>query len=141
MNNFKGAVRQLTQRPGLTAIIVLTLALGVGANAAMFSLFHQMLLKPLQVPEAESLVNLSSPGPKRGSVSNNEAGDSDQVFSYPMLRDLEREQTVFTGIAAHRAFGASIAAPGTEAVSGEGTSVNGAYFQVLQLAPALGRLI
>jgi putative ABC transport system permease protein len=141
MNNFKGAVRQLTQRPGLTAIIVLTLALGVGANAAMFSLFHQMLLKPLPVPEAERLVNLSSPGPKRGSVSSNDAGDSDQVFSYPMLRDLEREQTVFTGIAAHRAFGASIAAPGTEAVSGEGTSVNGAYFQVLQLAPALGRLI
>src|SRR5690606_20635330 len=141
MNNFKGAVRQLTQRPGLTAIIVLTLALGVGANAAMFSLFHQMLLKPLKVPEAKHLVNLSSPGPKRGSVSRNEAGDSDQVFSYPMLRDLEREQTVFTGIAAHRAFGASIAAPGTEAVSGEGVSVNGAYFQVLQLAPALGRLI
>ena len=144
MNNFKGAVRQLTQRPGLTAIIVLTLGLGVGANAAMFSLFHQMLLQPLPVPEPERLVNLSSAGPKRGSVSNNEAGDSDQVFSYPMLRDLEREPLVldaFTGIAAHRAFGASIAAPGSEAVSGEGVSVNGAYFQVLQLAPALGRLI
>jgi len=141
MNRLKGAIRQLTMRPGLAAIIVLTLGLGVGANAAMFSLFHQMLLQPLPVPEPERLANLSNPGPKRGSVSNNDAGDSDHVFSYPMLRDLEREQTVFTGIGAHRTFGASIAAAGTEAVAGGGVSVNGAYFQVLQLAPALGRLI
>jgi predicted permease len=141
MHNFKGAVRQLTMRPGFAAVIVLTLALGVGANAAMFSLFHQVLLRPLPVPEPERLVNLGSPGPKKGSVSSSDSGDSDYVFSYPMLRDLEREQTVFTGIAAHRGFGASIAAPGTEAVAGEGTSVNGSYFHVLQLAPALGRLI
>jgi predicted permease len=141
MNRLKGAIRQLTMRPGLTAIIVLTLALGVGANAAMFSLFHQVLLRPLPVPDPDSLVNLSDPGPKRGSVSCGESGDCDHVFSYPMLRDLEREQTAFTGIAAHRSFGASIAAPGAEAVAGEGTSVNGSYFQVLQLAPALGRLI
>ncbi|HEX6260152.1 MAG TPA: ABC transporter permease, partial [Woeseiaceae bacterium] len=141
MNRLKGAIRQLTMRPGLTAIIVLTLALGVGANAAMFSLFHQVLLQPLPVPDPDSLVNLSAPGPKRGSTSCGESGDCDHVFSYPMLRDLEREQTVFVGIAAHRSFGASIASPGTEAVAGEGTSVNGSYFRVLQLAPALGRLI
>jgi len=144
MNNLKCAIRQLAKRPGLTAIIVLTLALGVGANAAMFSLAHQVLLRPLPVPEPDGLVNLSSAGPKRGSVSCNESGDCDYVFSYPMLRDLERERLVldaFTGIAAHRAFGASIAAPGTEAVAGVGTSVNGSYFQVLRLAPALGRLI
>jgi predicted permease len=141
MNNFRGAVRQLTMRPGLAAVIVLTLALGVGANAAMFSLFHQVLLRPLPVPDPGSLVNLGAPGPRMGSVSCSDAGDCDYTFSYPMLRDLEREQTVFTGIAAHRIFGASIAAPGTEAVAGEGMSVNGSYFQVLQLAPALGRLI
>ena len=143
-NNFKGAVRQLTMRPGLAAIIVLTLAFGIGANAAMFSLFHQVLLQPLPVPDAERLVNLNAPGPKMGSVSSSAAGHSDYVFSYPMLRDLERERLVldvFTGIAAHDAFGASIAAPGTQAVAGKGTSVNGSYFQVLQLAPALGRLI
>lgn len=144
MSKFKGAVRQLTKRPGLAAIIVLTLGLGVGANAAMFSLFHQMLLRPLPVPDPGSLVNLNAPGPKSGSVSNNVAGDSDYVFSYPMFRDLERERVVldvFTGIAAHRSFDASIAAPGTEAVAGVGTSVSGSYFDVLQLAPALGRLI
>lgn len=141
MNNLKCAIRQLAKRPGLVVIIVLTLALGIGANAAMFSLFHQMLLKPLPVTDPERLVILTSPGPKSGTVTSGEAGDGDQVFSYPMLRDLEREQTVFTGIAAHRAFGASIAALGTHAVAGEGAAVNGDYFSVLQLTPALGRLI
>lgn len=141
MTNIRSAVRQLAKRPGLAGIIVVTLALGIGANAAMFSLFHHVLLRPLPVPDPERLVVLRAPGPKMGSVSCSDMGECDQVFSYPMLRDLEREQDVFTGIAAHRAFDASIAAPGRQAVAGEGMSVNGAYFSVLQLAPALGRLI
>lgn len=140
MNNFRYALRQLLLRPALTAIVVLTLALGVGANAAMFSMFHQVLLQPLPVPEPDRLVNLGSPGPKTGSMSCSGIGSCDYVFSYPMLRDLEREQTVFTGIAAHRGFGASIATDGV-AVGGEGLLVNGDYFAVLQLQPALGRLI
>ncbi|HWM28273.1 MAG TPA: ABC transporter permease, partial [Woeseiaceae bacterium] len=141
MSNLKSAFRQLAKRPSLSLIIIVTLALGIGANAAMFSLFHHMLLRPLPVPDPARLVILDSPGPKRGSVSSSGAGDSDQVFSYPMLRDLEREQTVFTGIAAHRSFGASIAVKGAQAVDGEGVVVNGDYFSVLRLQPALGRLI
>lgn len=140
-NNLRCAARQLVKRPGLATIVVLTLALGIGANTAMFSLFHQVLMRPLPVPQPGRLVILSSPGPKSGSVSCSDMGDCDQVFSYPMLRDLEREQTQFTGIAAHRGFGASIAVPGAKAVSGRGVAVNGSYFPVLQLAPALGRLI
>ena len=140
MNNFRYALRQVVKRPALSIIVVLMLAVGIGANAAMFSLFHQVLLRPLPVPDPASLVNLGSPGPKTGSTSCSGIGSCDYVFSYPMLRDLEREQTVFTAIAAHRNFGASIAADG-QAVSGGGLLVNGGYFQVLQLAPALGRLI
>jgi len=141
MNELKSAIRQLTKRPGLSMIVILTLALGIGVNTAMFSMFHQMLLKPLPVPEPERLVILTAPGPKTGSVSCSVIGNCDQVFSYPMLRDLEREQTPFTDIAAHHAFGASIAAEGTQAITGEGMAVNGGYFPVLQLKPALGRLI
>ncbi len=141
MVNIRTAIRQLAKRPGFTATVVLTLALGIGANAAMFSLFHQLLLQPLPVPEPDRLVILSSPGTKAGSVSCSGIGDCSQVFSYPMLEDLEREQTAFTGIAAHRAFTANIAIDGAQAVSGEGMIVNGAYFSVLRLVPALGRLI
>lgn len=139
-NDFRYALRQLVKRPGFTLAVVVTLALGIGANAAIFSLFHQILLKPLPVPAPERLVNLGSPGPKTGSVSCSGIGNCDYVFSYPMLRDLQREQTVFTGIAAHRGFGASIAADG-QAAGGDGLLVNGDYFAVLQLKPALGRLI
>ncbi|HUG97664.1 MAG TPA: ABC transporter permease [Gammaproteobacteria bacterium] len=140
MNNFRYALRQVVKRPALSFVVVLMLAVGIGANAAMFSLFHQILLRPLPVPDPGSLVNLGSPGPKTGSVSCSGIGSCDYVFSYPMLRDLEREQTVFTAIAAHRNFGASIAADG-QAISGGGRLVNGGYFQVLNLTAALGRLI
>lgn len=141
MSNIRSALRQLAKRPGLAATIVLTLALGIGANAAMFSLFHQLLLQPLPVPEPDRLVILRAPGIKSGQVSCSDIGDCNQVFSYPMLKDLEREQTVFTGIAAHRGFSASIAAEGAQAVMEGGMVVNGAYFSVLRQKPALGRLI
>jgi hypothetical protein len=81
----------------------------IGANAAIFSLFEQLLLRPLPVAEPERLVNLVAPGPKPGSQSMNQAGNSDSVFSYPMFRDLQRLQTSFTGIAAHRQFDANLA--------------------------------
>ena len=62
------------------------------------------------------------------------------IFSYPMFRDLQREQTPFTDIAAHRTFGANLAFGG-QTITGEGVLVSGSYFGVLGLYPALGRLI
>jgi putative ABC transport system permease protein len=140
MLNLKFALRTLFKSPFVTAVAIVSLALGIGANAAIFSLFNQILLKPLPVPEPARLVNLSAPGPKPGSTSCNQAGDCDQVFSYAMFRDLERAQTPFTGIAAHVSFGANISARGhTE--NGDGLLVSGSYFPVLGLTPALGRLL
>ena len=91
-------------------------------------------------PNPGELVNFGAPGPKPGSTSCNQAGDCDEVFSYPMFRDLERVQTSFTGIAAHRLFGANLAFKG-QTESGEGLLVSGSYFPVLGLNPALGRLL
>jgi predicted permease len=139
MPNFKLAFRTLFKSPFITLVAILSLALGIGANSAIFSLFDQMLLRPLPVPNAEELVNLGAPGPKPGMNSCSQAGSCDEVFSYPMFRDLERVQTSFTGIAAHRGFGASIAYQGTS-LSGDGLQVSGSYFPVLQLTPAIGRL-
>ncbi|HEU4565152.1 MAG TPA: ABC transporter permease, partial [Gemmatimonadaceae bacterium] len=140
MVNLRLAFRTLLRTPFVTAVAVASLALGIGANAAIFSLFDQMLLRPVPVQEPERLVNLGAPGPKPGSTSCNQAGDCDAVFSYRMFRDLERAQTVFTGIAAHRSFGANLAYEG-QTMNGEGMLVSGSYFPVLGVRPALGRLL
>jgi predicted permease len=140
MANLKIAFRTLAQAPFMTAVAILSLALGIGANAAIFSLFDQILLQNLPVQAAGELVNLSAPGPKPGSQSCNQAGDCDVVFSYLMFRDLEAAQTGFSGIAAHRLLGASMARDGLT-ISGEAMAVSGSYFPVLGLRPALGRLL
>jgi len=140
MINLKFALRMLFKTPFVTIIAIVSLSLGIGANAAIFSLFSQMLLRALPVQEPDRLVNLAAPGPKPGSQSCNQAGDCDEVFSYPMFRDLERVQTVFTGIAAHRLFSANLAARG-QTLNGEGMLVSGSYFPVLGVRPVLGRLL
>lgn len=140
MSGLKLAVRALAKSPFVTAVAVLSLALGIGANAAIFSMFDEMLLRALPVQEPDRLVNLSAPGPKPGSQSCNQAGDCDAVFSYPMFRDLEEARGAFSGLAAHRLFPVNLARTG-ETQSGEGLLVSGSYFPVLGVQPALGRLL
>ena len=139
MLNLKFALRTLFKTPFVTVVAIISLALGIGANAAIFSLFNQLLLQPLAVPEAERLVNFSAPGPKPGSSNCGQIGDCEEVFSYQMFRDLERVQTSFSGIAAHVTFGANLAARG-QTENANGLLVSGSYFPVLGLKPAIGRL-
>jgi predicted permease len=139
MPNFRLALRTLFKSPFITLVAILSLALGIGANSAIFSLFDQLLLRPLPVPSPHELVNLAAPGPKPGSQSCSQAGSCDEVFSYPMFRDLERLQTSFTGLAAHRNFSASVGYQGTT-LGDDGLLVSGSYFPVLGITPALGRL-
>ncbi len=140
MRNVKLALRTLFKTPFVTAVAVVSLALGIGANAAIYSLFDEMLLRALPVREPERLVNFSSEGPKAGSVSCNQAGDCEMVFSYPMLRDLEKKQTSFTGIAGHFIFGVNLAYRG-QTLNSSGVFVSGSYFPTLGVQPALGRLL
>ena len=139
MPQLRLALRTLFKTPFVTIVAVLSLALGIGANSAIFSLYHQMLMRPLPVPRPAELVNLGAPGPHPGSNSCSNIGSCEDIFSYPMFRDLERAQTSFTAIAAHRDFGATIGYQGTT-LSGDGLLVSGSYFPVLELTPALGRL-
>src|SRR5437899_45627 len=132
MNKLKLAIRTLIQMPAVTVIAVVSLGLGIGATTAIFSIFDQMLLRPLPVAEPGRLVNLSAPGPKPGPQSCNMAGDCNAVFSYLMFRDLETAQTVLKGIAAHRSFDANLAYRG-QTSNGEGMFVSGSYFSVLGL--------
>ena len=140
MANVRLAVRMLVKTPIVTSVAILSLALGIGANAAIFSLYSQLLLRPLPVVEPERLVNLEAPGPKPGADFCDGAGGCDEVFSYPMFRDLQREQTVFTDVAAHRGFIFSVAWRGRSLDIVQGMQVSGSYFPALGLAPALGRL-
>ena len=114
MPNLRLAFRTLLKTPFVTAIAALSLALGIGANTAIFSLFDQMLLRALPVVEPERLANLSAPGPKPGSQSCNNAGSCEDVFSYPMFKDLEQDAPGFEGLAAHRTLRREPRLPGTD---------------------------
>lgn len=142
MSHLKYALRQLVLRRGMSVVVIGMLALGIGATTAMFSLFHQVLVRPLPVPAPERLVNLAEAGPKPGALWCSPAGvcNTETAFSYPMLRDLEAEQAAFTGIAGHFGFDANLVS-GQQTLSGQGLFVSGGYFRVLGLEPALGRLI
>ena len=141
MRNLKLAFRTLFRTPFVTVVAILSLALGIGANAAIYSLFNEMLLQPLPVSHPEQLVNFTGPGPQNGQNSCNMAGNCDEVFSYPMFRDLERATTAFRGIAGHFLFGVNVAMPGRTAVNGRAVFVSGSYFPVLGVRAALGRLL
>ncbi len=130
--------RILLKNPGFTLIVVLTLALGIGANTAIFSLTDQILLRRLPVERPEELVVLRSPGPKTGRVWSD--GDNAAPFSYPMYKALrDRGGDVFSGLLARHAIPLSVAGAGqTERADGE--LVSGNYFEVLGVRPALGRV-
>lgn len=140
MRNLTLAARMLLKTPFVTAIAILSLALGIGANAAIFSMFDQLLWHPLPVRAPSGLVNFSAPGPMPGSNSCNQAGGCDEVFSYAMFRDLEKAKSPLSGIAAHRMSGVSLSMR-SEPSTGDAALVSGSYFPVLGLNAAAGRLI
>jgi predicted permease len=135
------ALRTLRRQKTFTAVAVLTLALGIGVNVAIFTLFSQVLLRPLPVADPDRLVNLSETGPNfRTLTFGSVSGSSESTFSYPMFRDLERAQEPFVGLAAHRIFDASLST-GEQARRDSGFFVSGNYFSLLGLQPVVGRLL
>jgi predicted permease len=141
MTELKHAFRQLVLRPGLSATVIVMLALGIGATTAIFTLFHEILMRPLPVPEPDRLVALTVPGGRAGIPRTGLAvNDWNSTFSYPALRELEARQDVFTGLAAHYDFLANLDS-GERATFSRGVLVSGRYFEVLGVRPALGRLI
>src|SRR3989442_4426403 len=94
MNDLKFALRQLLKNPGFTAVAVLTLALGIGANTAMFSLVNGVLLKPLPYPDSDRLVSLSE--------NQREQGQDFVNLTAPGFTDWRMPRTGFQGPAAHQ---------------------------------------
>ncbi|GAB1343066.1 ABC transporter permease [Gemmatimonas sp.] len=140
MRHIALALRMLRKTPFVSLVAIASLALGIGANTAIYSLFDQLLLRSLPVSAPHELVNLEAPGPKPGSTNCGQAGSCEAVFSYLMFRDLEQQQKALAGLAGHVSFGANLSVR-NEAFTGRGMFVSGGYFGVLGLAPAAGRLL
>jgi predicted permease len=138
LQDVRYGLRMLAKNPGFTLIAILTLALGIGANTAIFSLLNQVLLRRLPVRNPQELVVLKSPGPKHGHVWSD--GDDSEIFSYPLYKGLAKNTTVFDGVMARYPFSASIASHG-QTDRGSGELVTGNYFQVLGVQPAFGRVL
>jgi predicted permease len=137
LQDIRFALRTLGKNPGFTLVAVLTLALGIGANAAIFSLTDQVLLRLLPVERPRELVVLSSPGITYGRSWNDiEGGPS---FSYPMYKDLRDRNEVFAGLLASFHVPVNVAGQGQSQLA-EGMLVSGNYFQVLGVRPFLGRV-
>ncbi|MFN7992493.1 MAG: ABC transporter permease [Bryobacteraceae bacterium] len=136
-NDFRFAFRTLRRSPGFTALAVISLALGIGANTAIFSLLYQVVLRSLPVRDPGSLVILQSNDYTPGWTRR----DNDQtVFSYPMYEALRDRNQVFSGLLARAGFPATLSFRG-EAVRASAEMVSGNFFEVLGVRPAVGRLL
>src|SRR5688572_33124939 len=90
LQDVRYAVRSLARRPLITSVAVLSLALGIGVNTAIFSVFERFLLLQLPVPAPQDIVHVTSPGPKPGFTASSDGGGEANGFSLPLLRDIER---------------------------------------------------
>jgi putative ABC transport system permease protein len=138
LQDVRYALRMLRANPGFTAVAILTLALGIGANTAIFSLTDQVLLRTLPIQRPEELVVLHAPGSNPGHTWSD--GDDSGMFSFPMYKDLLEHNSVFSGLLARYPESISVAAKGQTAERSNGELVSGNYFDVLGVTPALGRV-
>src|SRR5580658_4443656 len=137
LSDLRHSFRMLQKSPLFTSVAITSLALGLGANTAIFSLLDQALLRPLPVKNPHELVLLATPGVVNGSF---EGDNSDRLFSRPEYLDLRDRNQVFSGLIARSPESANLAYQGqTEAVTAE--LVSGNYFDVLGVRPERGRLL
>src|SRR6185437_829513 len=137
MRDIRYAFRAMRRNPIFTATAIVTLALGIGANTAIFTLTNQILLRVLPVKDPAQLALFEWRGQFIGGTSR--GGNS--AFAYPMYKDLrDGNPGVFTGIAAryHEGVDVSDRGPAQRAAA---ELVSGNYFQVLGVTPALGRML
>ncbi len=136
------ALRNLALAPGFAAVAILSLALGIGANTAVFSLLNGVMMSALPVPEPEQLVMLSDPR-SAGVAIGMMSGDR-RLYSYAEYEQLRGQATdVFSSLAASQSALErwQLRIGSREAEEARGRLVSGAYFEVLGIRPLLGRLL
>lgn len=130
LRNISYSARALSRNPGFTAVAVLSLALGIGANTGIFTLINALLLRELPVREPERLVQISAV-----------RGDHLVPFSYPMFREMDRDQRVFSGLMGWSHGDASDVEVDGAILQANVDSVTGNYYSELGTLPLMGRLI
>ena len=139
LEDVRYALRQFRNNPGFTLTAVVTLALGIGANTAIFTLLDQALLRNLPVKDPAKLVLLRFTGTDRGHLNDN-GSDAQDFYSYPMYRDFRDHSEVFSGMFCRYAKALNVTFNGrTERAAGE--LVSGTYFGVLGVRPSIGTAI
>src|SRR5436190_8400056 len=140
LQDVRYGLRQLRRSPGFTAVAIITLALGIGANTAIFTLINSLLLRSLPVENPKELV-LFGHGLDRGVVGEAQRG-SWELFSYAFYQQLRHHNRVFQDVCAFGSFdnGLSLRA-GNSLTSAHGRLVSGNYFSLLGVRPFLGRML
>src|SRR5688572_19053203 len=126
IRNLRDAVRQWARTPVITIVVVLSLALGIGANTAIFSLIDSLLLRPLPVRAPERLVRI-----QEGNASSH---------GIPVWREIDAAPAIFESTAAMSLLRPDISAT-PERRSAYGLAVSGRFFEMLGVRPAIGRLL
>jgi predicted permease len=139
LNDLRFALRQLRRSPGFAVTAILTLALGIGANTAIFSLLDQTLLRSLPVRDPQQLVVLKGTGDVWSGGTSNNGGDDTDYFSYPMYQDLRDRNQVFNGLIGTAPAQAGFSRGSSSQVL-DAELVTGNYFNVLGVQPTLGRM-
>ncbi|HZQ19092.1 MAG TPA: ABC transporter permease [Terriglobales bacterium] len=130
LQDLRYALRQLRKNPGFTAVAILTLALGIGANTAIFSIVNGVLLNPLPFPHADQLI----------ALGENKANFENGSISYPNFRDWQKENRSFSSVAVSRIFSFNLLGAGdAEQVNGE--LISSDFFSTLGVKPLAGRLL
>ncbi len=128
LGDLRFALRMLRRAPGFAAIAILTLALGAGVNALMFTVIDSVLLRPLPYPDSAQLVSIDSvrAGSDRGSIS------------LPNFLDIRRQSRLFSKMAAYEENSASLRLPSGEPLHSSGAAASPNLFEVLRVRPMLG---
>jgi predicted permease len=139
LQDLRFALRQLRKSPGFALVAVLTLALGIGANTAIFTLLDQALLRMLPVNHPEQLVRLRYEGLHTGNI-NYYGGDEYDYFSYPEYQELRDRNSAFSGVIANSESQVGVRWNNQPELA-NAELISGNYFDVLGIKPAIGRLI
>ena len=132
MNDLRFAFRQLLKQPLFTAVALVALALGIGANTAIFSVVNAVLLKPLPFPQPEELVSLGAIDLREGKAAKA------YPISFPNFADLRAQDRSFSHIAVYRPANVALSGEG-DAQSLHGQRVSAEFFDVFGIRPVLGR--